>query len=39
LLRDESRRARIAARGRERFLANGHRTDRLLTRVMQEAFA
>ena len=39
LLRDESRRARIAARGRERFLANGHRTDRLLTRIVQEAFA
>lgn len=38
LLRDESRRARIAARGRERFLANGHSTDRLLTRIVRETF-
>lgn len=39
LLADEPRRAQIAARGRDRFLANGYRTERLLARVMEEAFA
>ncbi len=39
LLADEARREAIARKGQERFRANGHTTDQLLSRIINETFA